>query len=50
MTNSNPTVWLTLQAHNAAKLIDYYVDTFGFVVAARHGDRDTVKHAQLNWP
>ena len=50
MTNSNPTVWLTLQAHNAPKLIDYYVDTFGFVVAARYGEGDTVDHAQLNWP
>ncbi|OHV01116.1 VOC family protein [Mycobacterium talmoniae] len=50
MTNSNPTVWLTLQAHNAPKLIDYYVDTFGFVVTARCGDGDTVDHAELSWP
>ena len=50
MTNSNPTVWLTLQAHNAAKLIDYYVDTFGFVLAARYDDGEAVAHAQLNWP
>jgi uncharacterized glyoxalase superfamily protein PhnB len=50
MTTSNPTVWLTLQANNATKLIDFYVDTFGFVVAARYGDGDRVDHAQLNWP
>jgi uncharacterized glyoxalase superfamily protein PhnB len=50
MTSSNPSVWLTLQAHNAPKLIDYYVETFGFVLAARYGDGDTVDHAQLNWP
>ena len=50
MTHANPTVWLTLQAHNAPKLIDYYVETFGFVVAARYGDGDRVDHAQLNWP
>ena len=50
MTTSNPTVWPTLQAHDAPKLIEYYVDTFGFVVAARYGDGDTVDHAQLNWP
>jgi uncharacterized glyoxalase superfamily protein PhnB len=50
MTTSNPTVWLTLQAHNAPNLIDYYVDTFGFVVAARYGDGDRIDHAQLNWP
>lgn len=50
MTTSNPTVWLTLQAHNAPKLIDFYVNTFGFVVAARYGEGDRVDHAQLNWP
>lgn len=50
MTAPNPTVWLTLQAHNAPELIDFYVETFGFVVAARYGDGDRVDHAQLNWP
>lgn len=50
MTSANPTVWLTLQALDAPKLIDFYVDTFGFVVAARYGDGDRVDHAQLNWP
>ncbi|CAJ1500391.1 VOC family protein [[Mycobacterium] kokjensenii] len=51
MTNSNPTVWLTLTAHDAPKLIDYYVDTFGFVVTARCGDTgDTIEHAELIWP
>jgi uncharacterized glyoxalase superfamily protein PhnB len=50
MTGSNPTVWLTLQAHNAPRLIDYYVGTFGFVLAARYGDGEIIDHAQLNWP
>jgi len=50
MTGSNPTVWLTLQAHDAPKLIDYYVHTFGFVLAARYGEGSRVDHAQLNWP
>ncbi|WP_156688685.1 VOC family protein [Mycobacterium sp. Marseille-P9652] len=50
MTGSNPTVWLTLQAHDAPALIDYYVHTFGFVLAARYGAGDAVDHAQLNWP
>lgn len=51
MTDKNPTVWVTLQAHNAPKLIDYYVDTFGFVVTARYGvEGDTVRHAELIWP
>ena len=49
MTASNTTVWMTLQANDAPTLIDYYVDTFGFVVAARYGDGDRVDHAQLNW-
>lgn len=50
MTGSNPTVFMTLQATDAPALIDFYVDAFGFVVAARYGDGDTVHHAQLNWP
>jgi uncharacterized glyoxalase superfamily protein PhnB len=50
MTVSNPTVWLTLRVRNAPELIDYYVDTFGFVVAARYGEGETVHHAQLLWP
>ena len=52
MNTSNPTVWLTLRAHNAPKLIDYYVDTFGFCVTARCGAEavDTIKHAELLWP
>lgn len=50
MTSTNPTVWPTLQAHDAPQLIDYYVDTFGMVLAARYGEGDTVDHAQLLWP
>ncbi|MEB3032712.1 VOC family protein [[Mycobacterium] nativiensis] len=49
MTQQNPTVWVTLQARNPLALIDYYVDTFGFILTARHGG-DTVKHAELIWP
>ncbi|MGP4113325.1 VOC family protein [Streptomyces sp. 4N509B] len=45
-----PTVWLTLQATDAPALIDYYVDTFGFVLTARHGEGDVVDHAELLWP
>ena len=50
MTTPNPTVWLTLQAHDAPALIDFYVQAFGFVVGARYGEGDIVDHAQLNWP
>lgn len=50
MSENNPSVWVTLQATDAPKLIDYYVQTFGFVVAARYGEGEIVHHAQLNWP
>lgn len=46
MTALNPTAWITLQVRNAAKLIDYYVETLGFVLAVRYGNRGTVDHAQ----
>ncbi|WP_150237269.1 VOC family protein [Nocardiopsis quinghaiensis] len=50
MATRNPTVWVTLQANDASVLIDYYVDTFGLVLAARYDGDGTVDHAQLNWP
>ena len=45
-----PQVWGTLQAHDAAALIDFYVDVFGFVRTAVYADGDRVAHAQLDWP
>ncbi len=45
-----PTVWPTLQAHDAHALIDFLVDTVGFVRTAVYEDGDTVAHAQLDWP
>jgi uncharacterized glyoxalase superfamily protein PhnB len=50
MTSTLPTVWPTLQAHDAPALIDYLVTTFGFVVTARYGEGDRVDHAELSWP
>ena len=54
MTNSDnlpaPTVWPTLQAHDALALIDFYVTAFGFVKTAVYADGDQVAHAQLDWP
>lgn len=47
---SNPSVFATLQAHDAPALIDYYVRALGFVLVARYDDGDLVAHAQLNWP
>jgi uncharacterized glyoxalase superfamily protein PhnB len=49
-TSPTPAVWLTLQAADAPALIDYLVETFGFVQTARHGEGDTVDHAELLWP
>lgn len=53
MTTSDtpaPTVWPTLQARDALALIDFYVDTFGFLRTAVYADGDRVDHAQLDWP
>ena len=49
-STSRPTVFATLQAHDAPALIDYYVRALGFVLAARYDDGELVAHAQLNWP
>lgn len=45
-----PTVWPTLQAHDALALIDFYVSAFGFERTAVYADGDSVAHAQLDWP
>ncbi len=45
-----PTVWPTLQAHDAHALIDFLVDTVGFLKTAVYEDGDKVAHAQLDWP
>ena len=45
-----PQVWPTLQAHDALALIDFYVETFGFLRAAVYADGPIVGHAQLDWP
>lgn len=45
-----PTVWPTLQAHDALALIDFLVDKIGFLRTAVYTDGDRVAHAQLSWP
>lgn len=49
---TKPTVWLTLQARDAAALIDFYVEVFGFTLNARYDEEgsDRVAHAELLWP
>jgi uncharacterized glyoxalase superfamily protein PhnB len=49
-TTPAPTVWPTLQAHDAPALIDFLVDTVGFLKTAVYEDGDKVAHAQLDWP
>ncbi|RFU88739.1 glyoxalase [Streptomyces triticagri] len=45
-----PSVWHTLQANDAAALIDFLVDTVGFTRTAVYEDGGLVAHAQLDWP
>ncbi|WP_181765007.1 VOC family protein [Streptomyces albidus (ex Kaewkla and Franco 2022)] len=45
-----PTVWPTLQAHDALALIDFLVEKVGFRRTAVYADGDQVAHAQLDWP
>ena len=45
-----PQVWPTVQARDALALIDFYVQTFGFLRTAVYADGATVAHAQLDWP
>ncbi|MFD7298623.1 VOC family protein [Streptomyces sp. NPDC059897] len=45
-----PAVWPTLSAHDAPALIDFLVNTVGFLRTAVYEDGDRVAHAQLDWP
>lgn len=45
-----PTVWPTIQAYDAPALIDFLVDTVGFLRTAVYEDGGKVAHAQLDWP
>jgi len=45
-----PSVWPSMQARDALALIDFYVNTFGFLRTAVYADGDQVAHAQLDWP
>ena len=46
----SPSIWPTLQAHDAPALIDFLVGTVGFLRTAVYEDGDRVAHAQLDWP
>jgi uncharacterized glyoxalase superfamily protein PhnB len=50
-----PTVWPTLRARDARRLIRFLVDAFGFEEVVTYGDQpdgsgDVVVHAELGWP
>lgn len=51
-TTAKPSLWLTLQAHDAPALIAFYTEAFGFSVHARYDEEgtDRVAHAELIWP
>ncbi|MHA6800023.1 VOC family protein [Bounagaea algeriensis] len=49
-TRPAPTVWPTLQATDAHALIDFLVDTLGFIKTAAYADGERIAHAQLDWP
>lgn len=50
-STTKPSLWLTLQAHDAPALIDFYTGAFGFTVHARYDEEggDRVAHAELLW-
>lgn len=42
-----PRIYPTFRYRNAAKMIDWLTDTFGFIVHARYMDGEVVGHAEL---
>ena len=46
----DPTVWPTLRCRDAAVLIEFLEEAFGFVPTAVYRDGEAIAHAQLDWP
>jgi len=44
-----PRIYPALRYRNAAKMIDWICEAFGFEVRARYGDGDIVHHAELTF-
>ncbi|TIU17896.1 MAG: glyoxalase, partial [Mesorhizobium sp.] len=44
-----PRVYPTLRYRNAAKMIEWLGEAFGFAVHARYGEGDIVHHAELTF-
>ncbi|AZO00209.1 glyoxalase [Mesorhizobium sp. M9A.F.Ca.ET.002.03.1.2] len=49
MSVEPPRLYPTLRYRNAAKMIDWLVEAFGFAVHARYGEGDIVHHAELSF-
>ena len=47
ITTEAPRLYPALRYKNAAKMIDWFCEAFGFSVRARHGEGDVVHHAEL---
>ena len=48
-TTEPPRLYPTLRYRNAAKMIDWLCEAFGFSVHARFGEGDVVHHAELSF-
>lgn len=48
-TTEPPRLYPTLRYKNAAKMIDWLCEAFGFSVRARYGEGDVVHHAELSF-
>jgi len=44
-----PRIYPALRYRNAAKMIDWLCEAFGFEIRARHGEGDIVHHAELTF-
>lgn len=49
MVNEVPRIYPALRYRNAAKMIDWLCEAFGFEVRARYGEGDIVHHAELTF-
>lgn len=47
MSSQAPRIYATFRYRNAAKMIDWLCEAFGFRVRVRYGDGDDVRHAEL---
>ncbi|MDG4906456.1 MAG: glyoxalase [Mesorhizobium sp.] len=48
-TNEAPRLYPALRYRNAARMIDWLSEAFGFELRARYGDGDIVHHAELTF-